>query len=330
MGPVRIVAVVLIGLVGAGCDDDTSADLGAPADLAIDLAEPDLATPDLRAPGDLARTILYDFGLFPDGFDVPLLVPHTDWVAACKMLAPCGAWDGQTLSSCIGSEQQPGHWPPLPPPVIDCLKNAGADCGAVARCMNGNNPDTTCDPVTTATACVGNAITTCDQTGVRTELDCGPYGFVCAGTTGFGCSLGACTGQGDTTCVHGLAGECSSGRVIPQDDCRMFTGASCDADGGECTGSGAPCTTDACSGNTLLACRSGHQVGFDCTLLGLTCVIPFGNPRCGLDTACSPTHVDSCNGSVLTYCDSGTLATVDCVAAGWKSCSEIGPPGCSP
>jgi hypothetical protein len=304
MREVRSFAVVLLLLMG--CDVDPSAADGATEDLSV-----------------------LDFELFPDGANTPLLVPHAAWVAACQTLSACGAWDGQTLSSCIGAEQQPGRSPPLSPPVIDCVRQAGNDCAAVATCLNGGDPRVACDPATEVPGCVGNAITACDFTGTRTAYDCSPFGYVCSGISNAGCGLGPCA-SGGAACVGGVSGGCASGRLIPRDDCRMYAGASCDSQSGLCKGSGAACTSDVCQGSTQMVCRDGSTAPFDCAQLGLTCVVLFGNVRCGLGTDCTEAFSDSCNGSVLTYCDAGLVKTLDCVAAGWASCSNVGPPTCSP
>ena len=324
---------MIFGLLLTACADEPSTAPDAASamldDFAVDEEDMaarslDLATPDLTAPTD--------FALFPDGANEPLLVSHDDWVATCQSLAACILLYGMTsVSDCIGFEQQPGHSPPLSPPVIACVRSAGADCTKIAACLNAGDPNIACDPATVAPACYGNDITYCNQPGIRTALDCSPFGFICSSISNPGCGLGACTGNG-SACVDGVAGGCAEGRLIPRDDCRMYAGASCDVDAGACAGSGASCTSGSCNGSTLVACREGHEVTFDCAQLGLTCVMTNVGPHCALGSDCTAANTDTCNGNVLTYCNAGLLATFDCVAAGWKSCSEPAdaPGACSP
>jgi hypothetical protein len=294
-------AALLLLIAATSCNDPA-----APLDLGGDFAlvDEDLATPDLAVGIDAAAPYL--------------LLPHAEWAQACQTLAGCSLWVGNTVSACIGDEQQPGRTPPLAPAVVACVVAAGANCLAAATCLNRGNPNVSCDPASDAPGCDGNTFTTCNQPGVRFSADCGALGYVCAGTTSPACSLDSCTGT-ESLCVGNFAGRCVGGRVVPRDACRMWTGAGCDVDAGACAGSGADCTTNRCSGSTLIACRMGHEVSFDCAQLGLTCV-DDGAPRCGLGTECPASYRDDCNGSVLTFCDGGKLATFDCAAAGWSGC----------
>lgn len=302
-------AAALMALFLAGCDDGVYVDL-------------DFAVADLGPTPDLSFT---------------LLVAHADWVDACQTLAGCNL-SPSSVSQCIGTEQQPGHTPPLLPSVIGCLRLAGADCTAAEICLNGGDKNVDCNPDTTAPACDGTVLSYCNQPGKKFSADCAALGFACSNPgPNAGCGpSGSCGQSGATVCAGNVQARCQGGRLVPRDDCRIYDGVGCDTDLGLCSGHGPACGDDPdagtsfaprCDGSRAIACKNGHEAGFDCAQLGLGCVAG----SCARGSECTAAHADSCAGPMLTYCDSGLLATIDCTASGWATCvpSENGRGACS-
>jgi hypothetical protein len=192
------------------------------------------------------------------------------------------------------------------PSELRCLARAAGDCAAARRCLDDGHDAAECSDSTVA-SCTGSEVRYCERGG-SARFDCASAGRRCADD---GNGAGAYC-AGDPPAVDGSAPACSDPGA--QVDLYHYDGVRCD-------------------GDTLVACRGGHEARVDCRRLGLGCFavrdtdrynpsVHYDVARCAAAAACDPfTTAASCDGSKLTFCNNGALLTVDCAAdAGGAAC----------
>ena len=80
-----------------------------------------------------------------------------------------------------------------------------------------------------------------------------------------------------------------------EDDLKHGRGAFCH--GGACAG-------ERCEGSTIVSCRGGLEVRYDCAREGKGCAVAYDEAFCAYEQACT---VDRCAGDVIELCTSGRV-----------------------
>jgi hypothetical protein len=219
---------------------------------------------------------------------------------------------------------------------VNCLAQAGADCDAARRCLNGGQIPSVCTG--NGASCTGNVLTNCTTaagTGGQkgtTQFDCSTAGQMCiAQGNSIDCGVGTCAGN-NTQCVGALLQTCEAG-ILHQLDCGIYGSTCvqgviphCRGTGVSCTGAGLADLTPPlrCEGNVLVSCYDSQEARFDCSAVGEGC---YANAKgkafaCGAGSGCDPnTFSATCAGSKLTFCNDGLPTTYDCAGGGFKGCT---------
>lgn len=231
----------------------------------------------------------------------------------------------------------------------DCLSNAGTDCDAVLRCLNGGeDPPDPCQEVNTygGRSCDGDVLVGCHRIGlkdtdgyrrlVQTRIDCSELDLACVTVSmdDEGGEMAIC-GQGQAaSTTDGLEVACDGNlaQVQMRDanlqfDCGFYD-ATCESGSYSlyegvafCVGKGADCTVgdyqDSCDGNKLLMCIGGKVGSIDCGKMGgQSCV----DGACSYN-GCSPTdHRDNCSSGVVTFCSKDGEIDLSCTDYGFSGC----------
>ena len=249
--------------------------------------------------------------------------------AFCLAFAACGYLGLESITQCLYFGGTEG----LSVEQRDCVLRAGTDCTAIAVCAGGGTARS-CRLADTF-SCMGTLASTCAFPAHQVVVtDCARRGLSCVdGADGPLCALGTCQRtecMGDALRYCAISPGDDAGYDFGVSDCARV-GAHCAADasasGPGCVGNGPPCTSDRCSGNSIVSCFSGHEGTYPCPAPSTTCfqedaAPPYDKGLCASATECDPfAHVDACDASILHFCDRGRLAAYDCVAAGWRTCA---------
>ena len=247
------------------------------------------------------------------------------------------------MTGCIGSQTSGG---PLPVTSFEsCVADGGTNCTKVKACATGGDSLNAC-LLDAGFSCEGSVLGYCDPNHNPWNVNCADAGETCSDSAE-ACSLGPCDPATTYSCKGETLIECDplpsgdGGYGFVNQECADQGTCGVGPDGGPtCIGSGPSCTVSTCSGSMLLFCEGGHEIAYDCSSFGVTCIpgdhnarsFGYGGAFCGLGNACDLDYSDSCKGSVLHYCDLGKVAELDCADAGWKSCEEgdAGGAHCSP
>jgi hypothetical protein len=195
--------------------------------------------------------------------------------------------------------------------VASCVKGA-SDCDAIARCVNGGEVATGCDPLTDTPSCAGSVGRRCID-GAWVGMDCAKLGLTClqdsthqlwCGKEG-DCTDSSCHKDGTLSCVNDVmayqpcAGSCSEVDGVKR-----------------CVGDGPTCEPSdfRCDGNVAVSCIGGKEYRQSCAVCSDT-----DGAFCRNGDECS---ASSCDGATLKACVNGLLFDTDCAALGYTGCSE--------
>jgi hypothetical protein len=266
----------------------------------------------------------------------------------CVNIVSCeqGAGSGDRMTDCVGSLAYANEIDQVGFPMgemVDCLRDAGRDCGKIKLCTNEGHPAQSCDAVSYQNHCEGDLQVTCSGGEVK-YFDCSKLDFLYGDTQCVvdpvydnpECVGPSCTEE-SLTCNGNTLEICSDGNFVRM-DCGLM-GAECGqlAPGVQyCIGTGPDCTDEGvrhCDGSRIVTCMGGKEAAADCAeLIGhdFTCGIPPDESEVGCvpsATLCNNDYTDHCDGNVIVYCRAGSLDRADCTSYGYTSCvqGESGP-----
>lgn len=214
----------------------------------------------------------------------PLTIEEID--VACALIASCLPPASESPGDCATSAlTRPATGRRLTPEWLECLAEAGPDCGAVARCAPQAAGDP-CAEMPQGKTCQEDILVSCFGGNLEYVTDCTAWGLECVMVAGEAQCRGndqSCL-EGDESCDGTTAVMCLGYRQERFDCDGLVEARVCveRADLAYCEPETPVCVpadyTETCEGSTIVFCSaSGLEARIDCTLLGFAGCIPEGN-----------------------------------------------------